>query len=140
MKVVVAKPPIYDYLTGIFPIQGRKGIYFCWSDAIYNPDNVEIPPAIMVHEGVHSVRQGSKPEDWWIRYCHDKEFRLAEELLAHRAEYQFYLKLNGINAPMPGWRSKLDFHLTKVAQRLSSPLYGSMVSTSKARRLICGQS
>jgi hypothetical protein len=140
MKIEIARPPIYEFIAQHFSIEGQKGIYFCWGDKIFNPDDVKIPPAIMEHEKVHSIRQGDTIEGWWLRYCVDKEFRFAEELLAHRAEFNWYCQQTNANEQMPGYRSRKEYHLTKIAQRLSSPLYGSMISTSAARRAICNPS
>lgn len=141
MKIQIARPPIYEFIEQHFPaIKGKKGIWFCWGNTIFNPDNVPIPPAVVKHEEVHSQRQGDKVEGWWLRYCVDKEFRLAEEILAHRAEFAWYASRADAKDAIPGWRSRADYHLTKIAQRLSGPIYGSMISTSAARRLICAQS
>ena len=140
MNIVIAKPPIYDFICEHFPIRNVKGIWFCWGDKIFNPDNKPIPPPIMAHEKVHSLRQSDKIEGWWLRYCVDKEFRLAEELVAHRAEFAWHAAQANAKDPMPGYRTIADFHLTKIAQRLSGPIYGSMISTSAARRMICAQS
>lgn len=140
MKIITALPPNYEMIATYFPIKTMKGIWFTFGDKLYNPDNVPVPDPIMKHEEVHMERQGDKVDEWWVRYCIDKEYRLAEELAAHRAEFAWHCSQPGANTPLPGWRSKSEYWLTKIAQRLSGPIYGGMVSTSQARRLICAQS
>lgn len=140
MKIVVALPPNYQMIAAHFPISGRKGIWFTFGDIIYNPDNITVPPPIVKHEEVHMAQQSDKPDFWWTQYCVDKEFRLNEELAGHRAEYEWYARQSNANDPLPGYRSLAQYHLTKIAQRLSGPIYGGMISTSAARRAICAQS
>ena len=65
---------------------------------------------------------------WWRVYLMNRRFRLAEETLAHRAEYR-YLKIHGS-------RLQRRSALSKVSKRLSSNLYGGLVKKSQARDLI----
>lgn len=137
MKIVVATPPNFDEIDKAFNVKG-KPIFFCYGDKIFNPAGAHIPEAILMHEKVHSVRQGDDPATWWTRYINDKKFRFAEELEAHRVEFTWHRTRPDAQKAIPGWRSKEQYYLTQIAQRLSSPLYGSMVSTSEAKRLISG--
>jgi len=68
---------------------------------------------------------------WWEKYLTDIEFRLDEELAAHRAEYKAWCAVS-LN------RQQRRFYLTQVAARLASPLYGNMLTYHQAKRWIAG--
>ena len=120
MKIIRDHPPNYEEIKAKF--DPPAGVIFCWGSLIFNPDDVRIPPEILIHEGVHSKRQGDAPGKWWDRYIANDYFRLWEEVPAHQAEFRF------LNA-----RGRNTDH---VAERLASPLYGSMVSVAEAAQMI----
>lgn len=130
MNVVCALPPMYEEIAAVFPIRGRS-IIFTWGWTIYNPDGGEITDELLEHERVHAKRQETQggPAGWWAKYLVDPEFRLEEELPAHRAEYRRYEQFHRD-------RNARARYLQSLAVRLSSPLYGSVLSPSKARTLI----
>jgi hypothetical protein len=110
-----------------FDVRG-KPVLFCFGDVIYNPTGIKIPPQLMVHEAVHSKQQGKDPFEWWRRYLVDNAFRLDQELPAHRAEWSF------VRDVLPDVEEEEMLH--RIAWRLSSPLYGSMIGYEEARRQI----
>ena len=125
------RPPLYDLINQTFKIAG-KPVFFAWGKFIYNPTATKIPPQLLAHEEVHGARQATYPMGvlgWWVEYCRSPAFRLAEEVPAHRAEYR-YLAAKSRN------RQARRTNLRTVAKRLSGPLYGRMISLSKARQLI----
>jgi len=125
MKVLNCFPPLYAEINKAFNVRG-KPIIFSWGDRIYNPGRIKIPPELMVHEGVHGQRQGDDPETWWRDYIRNPEFRLAEEIPAHCAEFAAYCtRLSD--------RTAQERALHRIADRLSSPLYGSMIAYDEAR-------
>lgn len=123
--VIVREPPLIEEIDAAFHVRG-KPIFYSFGHLIFNPAGVLIPPSLMAHEGVHGDRQ-TDPEAWWRRYIADPEFRLDEEIPAHIAEYQFF-------ADKP--RNERRFHLTHIAKRLCSPLYGSLITPEKAKRIL----
>lgn len=126
MRVVPEFPPNYAEIVAAFPgIRGRQPI-FAWGDVIYNPHRIQIPPELVAHEQVHAQRQGVSPALWWQRYIADLRFRLMEELLAHAAEYRFIAESPDSN------RHARRAALKAIAQRLASPLYGSLISARDA--------
>lgn len=140
MKVIRAFPPNFAAIAKAFPyVKGRQGIMYAWGDTIYNPSGVAVTPWVKDHEEVHGKRQcelglRGMPMDcnkaaaiWWNLYLSEPDFRLEEELLAHQAEYLSYTKHNS-----GGYGSYLD----TVAHRLSSALYGNLISFNEARELI----
>ena len=128
MREVFERPPNFDAINAKFRIAGRP-VIFCWGEIIYNPQRVRLTLALRAHEAVHSRRQGDDIPGWWRRYIDDREFRLAEEIPAHCAEY---LKLIEQRGNRQGRRAALK----QVANRLSSPLYGGVITAVKARRLL----
>lgn len=132
MKIVVGRPPNYEEIVAAFPLAARMpGVIFAYGSEIFNPSGNLLPASLVVHESVHSERQAEVggPSLWWRDYISDIEFRFGEEVLAHRAEYQHF------NTSGAGRNARRQY-LSQVAHRLASPLYGSMVSASKAKALI----
>lgn len=124
MKVIKAYPPNYTKIRAAFPhIAGRTTVIYAYGDRVYCPSGNKLPDSLLAHEAVHGERQGSDPDGWWAQYMSDGEFRLNEEVLAHRAEYRF-LKRAGAK--------DTDY----VARRLCSPLYGASLTLDRARELI----
>lgn len=128
MEVKFEYPPMWQEINDVFHVEGQPVIY-AWDDIIYNPMKIVIPQELIDHEGVHSVRQEGKPEEWWKEYLVDPEFRLAEEIPAHQAEYVSFCNRNKD-------RNKRAQFLFTIAQRLSGPLYKNLISHPKAMKAI----
>ena len=130
MKIIHDYPPMIDEIDAAFNIRGQT-IIFAWGDTIYSPTGWNPPPELHAHEEVHGQRQGDDIEGWWKKYIADPEFRLEEEIIAHRAEYQHFAKRND----RPARRRALR----RIAKRLCSSLYGKVITFKKAReRLLEG--
>lgn len=131
--IIEARPPLFEEIAAAFPIvRTHKGIIYAWGDRIYNPDGITIPGELLVHERVHMDRQGSAVEMWWRFYLADPEFRLREEIPAHVAEHRAFCR----DYATGGWAKARRMHLHYAAQRLSSPIYGSMITYDRARTAI----
>jgi hypothetical protein len=129
LPIVKDYPPLIDEIDAAFNVRG-KAIFYAWAGAgIYNPLGVLIPPQIHAHEWVHIRRQGDDPVTWWRRYIAEPEFRLREEIPAHRAEWRAYKDRHANER-------KRKHMLDSIVRRLASPLYGSLIDESEARRLI----
>jgi len=136
MRVVRGLPPIYEEIALTFPaVKRTRGVVFSWGDILYNPQGVEIPGPLMAHEEAHGVRQLEMGVvAWWARYLDDREFRKAEEIIGHRAEYLARI----VNAPHRNARRR---HLKQTATRLSGTLYSLGMTRDEAARAIkvaCG--
>lgn len=132
MKIINAHPPNFPEIVAAFPHASKPGTVFSFGDTIYVPTGWPVSKAIMAHEEVHGVRQLAYElgiMGWWRRYIEDPEFRLAEELPAHVAEFRRLCKLKAD----PNARVR---ELFKIADRLASPLYGNLISVGEARRRI----
>ena len=125
MKVLNVFPPMYAEINKAFDVRG-KPVIFSWGDRIYNPGRIKIPPELMVHEAVHGERQAGDPGSWWQQYIRDQDFRLAEEIPAHAAEFA-HVVMSSDSAIAQ------ERMLHRIAARLSSPLYGSMIDYYEAR-------
>jgi len=129
-----------DQIKAAFPKSENPGVLFAYSDNIYNPSGIVVPPALIAHEGVHLERQKqmgphlgattqwSGAELWWQKYLEDSEFRYYEELLAHAAEFKMQKGSSDRNL---GARLLLT-----TALRLVAPLYNYVppVSLQQAMR------
>lgn len=121
MEIRFERPPLWAEIDAKFHVEG-KPVIFSWGDIIYNPQHIPVPPELVIHEAIHGERQRTVDYKegivgWWHHYIQDEAFRYAEELLAHRAEYQFLAA--GVKD-----RNRLNSLLVRTAARLTSPLYG----------------
>lgn len=125
MEIITKRPPNYTDIVAVFPGASRMGVIFAYAPNIYAPGG-SVPPALVAHEKVHIARQNYiGVEVWWEKYLKDPHFRYEEELLAHRAEYQFML------GEFPSRQVRRQT-LKIIAKKLSAPLYGSMISVARA--------
>lgn len=109
---------------------------FAYAPEIYVPSGKPLSEALIAHESVHIERQlayrsshGIGVKGWWRHYLADVQFRYEEELLAHRAEYQYMIQ----NATCRQMRRSA---LKMVGTRLASQLYGGLVSRAQAMEAI----
>lgn len=133
MRIVHGYPPNYAELVKAFDIGGRTDVIFSWGSTVYvlNGNGV-LTPSLRAHEQVHGDRQTddtAKIEAWWKSYLADPEFRLAEEIRAHREEFRTYCK----NTPDRNRRAR---QAHTIAQRFASPIYGGIISFKKAKEAI----
>lgn len=151
MKIIRSHPPNILDIEAAFPgVSKTPTILYTFGDSVFTTGMGEIPTWIMEHERVHSQRQYelgrsffkdpiSNGTDeafyeigaiyWWNRYLQDNEFRLEEELLAHRVELDIFSRF------YPD-RNTRRAYLKSIAKRLSSGMYGRMVTFEKAKRMI----
>jgi hypothetical protein len=122
-------PPMFEEIDAAFGIRG-KPVVFCWGQFVFNPMCVGIGPDVLAHEEVHRGQQGDYIEDWWRYYIASPEFRLEQEVSAHRAQYRWWVD-NGT-----GGRNQRRRALKWIAECLASATYGNLVSPAKARELI----
>ena len=129
MEVSNTHPPNYEQILLVFPQAANKGVIFTYGNTIYNPTGGPVSDELKAHEAIHCARQGNDIAGWWDRYLSDPEFRLDEELPAHRAEYRRFLFTHRD-------REECNAYLLRISERLASPLYGHLVSPNQARRMI----
>ncbi len=127
MKIVEEFPPNIEDIKAVVTLSGNE--IFAWGDIIYNPSGAKLGRELLAHERTHGVQQGEDIEGWWKRYLTDISFRFKQELEAHQVEYAVYSSIE----PKRNRRRVFFRHLAK---RLSSPMYGRMVTFDKAKKLI----
>lgn len=127
-----ARPPMYDEIVALFPTATERGVLFCWSDTIFipKPDSQGVSPQLMVHEDTHRIQQGDDPAGWWQKYLVSPQFRLEQEIEAHKAEYAFVCEQPGAT------RFTRRMARNGIAKRLSSSLYCHMISFDRASKLL----
>lgn len=131
MKIQHTYPPNIGRIRAVmgdrFLVQ-HADAYFCYGDVIYIPSGGKISASEIAHEHTHSIRQGEDPDAWWEQWLTNMEFRILEELIAHRVEYRVAVK--GAN------RAQRRAALSGIAARLSGPMYGRAMSIKTAKHLI----
>jgi hypothetical protein len=94
-KISHAPPPCYREAQKKFGVNFfRSGVVFTYGDTIHFFKG-NLDPDLIAHESVHIKQHAAYPGGpaaWWRRYLDDGEFRLAQELEAYRAQYQFVLE------------------------------------------------
>lgn len=102
---------------------------FAFGDTIYA--SAEIPDHLIVHEKEHLRQQFYCTLGAWVwlaLYLVSKRFRYAMELKAYQAQWNFFIQHYVF--------SERDAFIRKLASDLASPLYGNIVSFSKAMKAI----
>lgn len=130
MKIIEADPPMFARITEIFKQAVKPGVMFCWGDTIYYPKPVaKITEWLRAHEFIHNVQQNGDPVAWWEKYLISPQFRIEQEIPAHRAEYRVFCLFN------PDRRMR-RFGLHQIASRLAGPLYNHSIKFDEAKRII----
>lgn len=124
--MILGKPPIWEEANKAFQL--REGVVFTYGDTLYNPEAIQIPRDLMIHEETHAKQQEyneTVAKIWWMKYIEDPEFRLSQELEAYRAQYKYICSIIKD-------RNARDRNLRTIAKILASPMYGSIISESEA--------
>lgn len=131
LRIVREPPPNYQEVLAAFPFASHPGTYFTYGKCIFVPvGDAMVSDHMQAHETIHAERQADNPAGWWRRYLDDRDFRLAEELVAHQAEFRHFE-----GSP----RAQRRFYLRQAAHRLASPLYRLGITVHHAKRLITGR-
>ena len=130
-KISRLPPPIYPEAVKKFSVNFfRDGIVFTYGDTIHICDPTKLTPDLIAHEGTHIKQQRDFPggaEAWWRKYFDDPKFRLIEEIVAYRVQYQ-YVKLHYKNSYH---EPKLEFFAKSLVK-----LYALKMDLDQARELI----
>ncbi len=132
MKVVVARPPVYDDICAALGVPAETVVY-TWGETIFSPSGDFLPHDVLVHENVHRMQQRAigGPETWWATYLADARFRFLQELEAYQSQYRSYCE--GVRD-----RNERERFLTRIAGTLAGRLYGGVVTFGEARMRIKG--
>ena len=107
------------------------GVIFAWGDKIMVPSGAHLWQWLVDHEAVHlrQQKEAGGVDPWWDRYLVDDEFRLEQELEAHVAEYRTFC-LHERD------RNERARYLNAIAGRLSSKMYGRLITRGQAMKRI----
>jgi len=103
-------------------------IVFTHGDTIYASKPLDMPFHLVAHEITHVFQQtkmGAK--EWWKKYLEDEDFRLVQEIEAYQQQYKVAKAKNEATAALV---------LAKIAEDLSSEIYGNMIDVEAAKKLI----
>jgi hypothetical protein len=98
---------------------------FAYAPNIHAKDIDSLEDDVIEHELVHIRRQGDDPQVWWERFLTDPAFRLEEELVAYKRQYN-YLKGKKID------RNVLDKRVRTWSHNLSGRAYGFLTDYQSA--------
>ena len=128
------RPPAWIYDACIKQFNPPKGTVYSFATTIFNPDGVDIPDHLIVHESVHGEQQKHDElvaKFWWERYLADPFFRVEQEVEAYHEQYKFICtKIKDKNARFR--------NLHMLAQFMCSPMYGQCITYTDAIRRIRG--
>ncbi len=128
MKIINDFPPNIEDLKTFFEI--TEHTVFTYGDILYVPDGSYIDDALLAHEETHQRQQDRMGiEKWWKLYMISADFRLSQEVEAYQNQYKV-LKIKIRD------RNKLNKVVQSLAKDLSSPLYGDIITRSKALKAI----
>lgn len=127
------RPPFWDRILALAPEAEKGDVIFAFGTVIYRPNICAgLSPPLMAHETVHCDRQMLYPggvNAWWERYLIDPQFRLDEEVPAHKAELAALWQ----KVKSPSMRAHW---LSRLAARLSGKLYGNLITVAEAKKLL----
>ena len=132
MKIMNVESAIHDQIAGA-GLHPNVSTLYTYDDTIYNPKGVAISAQLLRHEAVHYEQQSNDPDAWWGRYLIDPYFRIDQECEAYASEYAFYCKNHKD-------RNHRDKVLRQMAGFLSGELYGNVISSQAARKMIKAKS
>lgn len=128
MNVIHADPPNRAEIEeSLGPLP--EGVIFAYAPNVYVPSGRPLTSPLRAHESVHLRQQGDDPETWWERYLLEPDFRLSQEIEAHRAEWR------EVQRALPD-RNQQNSERIAIARRLSGPLYGNAMTMREALRQI----
>ena len=128
-EVVNDWPPNIDEIRAALPEVSERNI-FAYDGKIFNPGGGKLGQELHAHEAVHFKQQAAiGVESWWAAFLNDEVFRLAQEIPAHKAEYRTFCKYNRD-------RNEQARFLRTLGQRLSSPMYGGIITANEAMKRI----
>lgn len=131
MRIEFTRPPNFARIASALPGALGPRVVFAYGDVIHNPNGLRLDTWIVAHEEIHGRQQrGASPDVWWDLYIESPAFRFRQELEAHRAEWVCWQ-----GAHYHTRHARLAF-ISRLASRLSGPLYGGLVDHKEARRLI----
>lgn len=126
----IDEAPNLEELKKTFKVD-ENNLIISYGDRIFVKGK-RLSPDLLVHELTHCDRQGFKEDTakrWWERYMREVQFRLEEEVIAYKNQYEYCLKVYKD-------RNKQAKILWSLAGHLAGSQYGNLISHSDAMLLI----
>ena len=122
---------MFDEISKAFGVKESDAIFYTWGDTIHAPCKKMPPDYLIVHEEVHQDQQGDDPEDWWVHYLLDADFRAHQEAEAYGAQLKWM-------RAQKRWkdRNAAARALHEIAQNLSGAMYGRCLTYQEATKLV----
>ena len=130
MRIIETYPPNIKEIEKHFDLSGKRPI-FAYGNIIFNPHGSTIDQYLLAHEMTHQAQQGDDPVAWWDKYLVDPNFRLQQEVEAYQNQYALLKRKQGhVN------RDGVIKYLYTISAELAGPLYGDLITHSRALKLI----
>ncbi len=121
-------PPNIELIKRRFTI--HDGVVFTYGDTLYIPSGGVPTQDLIIHEETHAKQQKEfGVDEWWSFYFISDPFRTAMEIEAYQNQYK-YLKSKIKD------RNRLNRYLVRLAQDLSSDIYGNILTFADAKQAI----
>ncbi len=121
-------PPNINEIRAVLPVTERN--IFAYDGKIFNPGGGKLPIELHAHEAVHFKQQAEVGvEAWWVRFLAEPDFRLSQEIPAHKEEHRVYCNHNRD-------RNDQARHLRALGKRLAAPMYGGIITINEAMKAI----
>lgn len=133
IQIINEIPAIYyEYQKAFGPsVDWDKGCIIAYDKKIYVNAKWTLQADEIEHEETHLKQQEKYGLDVWVeKYLTDPKFRLEMEIEAYKAQCN-YMR----NFPIYSNQERL-FRINKLAEFLSSPMYGSIISYNAAKLLL----
>ena len=131
--IIKSVPPIFAKLKKQFGVNWDDGICVAYGDKIYT--KYDIAPDVLIHEEVHLQQQKEiGVEKWWNLYLNNKNFRMNQEIEAHKKQAEFLLNL--LQGSRTAGKRYASWKLGQMAKDLSGPMYGRMMTLKEANKIL----
>lgn len=129
LKDIMEAPNLQE-MKDVFGVS-EKDVIIAYGDTIYTPD-CGLSRDLIVHELVHCKRQGLNKDSakrWYELYMRDVNFRLNEEVLAYKAQYEYCCRVYKD-------KNRQTKILVALAGQLASSQYGNIITLQEAMEKI----
>jgi hypothetical protein len=129
IKIKHRKSPLWYLWKVLFPAVDMKLVFIAFGDTIYCPRHEDPEPDLLEHETTHLKKQRYSKfmaVGFFILYRFLKSYRYRMELEAYRNQWGWIKAHRSLNT-----HELLTYH-RRIAQLMSSPMYGKMCSYAQA--------
>lgn len=132
-KIRHRKSPLWYLWKLLFPFAPMDRVFIAFGDTIWCPKNELPSPDLRVHEETHLKQQLYSKfygVGFFILYRLLKSYRYRMELEAYQNQWRYIIRNHSLNT------FEREKYKKRIAQMMSSPMYGKMCSYNEAFKAI----